>query len=105
MGSWTSMALSALVWIPSAQARAKVQGTAAEAKPAAGSRAERFAALQKEWDDARREFSKAYQAAKTPEEREKLSYPEPKTWAPRIWELVREDPRDETALEALAWIV
>jgi hypothetical protein len=105
MTSWTSIALIALAGIPGARVQEKAQGSAAEAKPAAGSRADRLAAIQKEYDDARKAFSKAYQAAKTPEEREKLQYPDPKTWASKVWDLVHENPTDETGFAGLSWIV
>jgi hypothetical protein len=105
MVSWTSIALLSLSLIPGARVQEKAPSAGAEAKPAAGSRAERFAAIQKEWDDTRRAFSKAYQEAKTPADREKLVYPDAKTLMPRVWDLVHEDSRDATALEALTWIV
>jgi hypothetical protein len=91
-----SIALIALVWIPSLRTQDKAP---------APSRAERFAAIQKEWDDSRKAFSKAYQEAKTPAEREKLVYPDAKTLTPRVWDLVHEDSRDATALDALTWIL
>jgi hypothetical protein len=99
MASWTSIALITLVGIPSFRPQEKPPAAVAS------SRAERLAAIQKEWDDARKAFSKVYQEAKTPEEREKLAYPDVKTLLPRVWDLVHEDSRDATALDALTWIV
>jgi hypothetical protein len=105
MTSWTSIALIALAGIPGARVQEKAQGSAPDAKPAAGSRADRLAAIEKEYDDARRAFSKAYQEAKTPEERQQLQYPNAKTWAPKVWDVVHENPADETGFEGLSWIV
>jgi hypothetical protein len=105
MTSWTSIALIALAGIPGARVQEKAQGSAADAKPAAGSRADKLDAIKKEFDDARKAFSKAYQAAKTPEEREKLQYPDPKTWTSKVWDLVHENPTDDTGFDGLAWIV
>src|SRR5260221_64155 len=98
MASWTSIALITLVGIPSFRPQEKPPAAVAS------SRAERLAAIQKEWDDARKAFSKAYGEA-TPAQREKLAYPDGKTLMPRVWDLVHEDSRDATALDALTWIV
>jgi hypothetical protein len=38
-------------------------------------------------------------------ERRAIKGPIPSAYVPRVWEIVREDPRDATALEALAWLV
>ena len=105
MTSWTSIALIALAGIPGARVQDKTQGSAPEAKPAAGSRADRLAAIEKEYDDARKAFSEAYRAAKTPEEREKLKYPDAKTWSSKVWDVVQENPADDTGFEGLKWIV
>jgi hypothetical protein len=99
MASWTSIALITLAGIPSFRPQEKPPAAVAS------TRAERLAAIQKEWDDARRAFSKAYSEAKTPADREKLVYPDAKTLMPRVWDLVHEDSRDATALDALTWIV
>ena len=73
------------------------------------SRAGRLAALQKEHNEAMNAWFKLLREAKTPEDRARVvkENPEPDTqrWAPAFWDLVREDSRDEVALEALQWLV
>ncbi|HEV8111829.1 MAG TPA: hypothetical protein VGR31_03560 [Planctomycetota bacterium] len=81
------------------------QTPAAQEKPAAGSRADAVAALRKQYDDAQSEYYTAMRAAKTPEEREKLKGPDAGEWAPKFWDIWREDPKDAAALDALSWIV
>jgi hypothetical protein len=78
---------------------------AAQDKPAAGSRTDAVAALRKQYDDAQNEFYTAMRAAKTPEDREKIKGPDAAEWAPKFWDIWREDPRDAAALDALSWIV
>src|SRR5947209_6683493 len=57
--------------------------------------AEQYQALIKEFATARSEFSKAYQAAKTDEERQKVieeKYPRPQKYAARFLELAKKNP-------------
>jgi AhpC/TSA family len=64
----------------------------------------KYAALVKEYDTARDNYFKAYQKAKTDEERAKLSYPQPDAYAKRFLDLAKEDPKDPAAVDALVWI-
>ncbi len=75
------------------------------AKPAASPRAARLATITSELDAATNAFRAAVAAAKTDAERQAIRGPDPSAYAPRVWEIVREEPRDATALEALAWLV
>ena len=64
--------------------------------------------MSKEYQDAQREFSRLYQAAKTDQEREVLArekYPQPDKFAGRFLELAETHPKGPAALEALVWIV
>jgi len=87
-----------------ASARVPPQSPAVE-PAAAVPRADRLAALQKEYEDARKAYFVARQTAKTDEEQQKLVLPEASNWAPRFWELVHEDSRDAVALDALSWLI
>jgi hypothetical protein len=100
-----SLAVIALVLCPRASAQGSAPTPAQEAKPAAGSRADRVAALRKEYDDAQEAYYKAMRAAKTQEEREKISGPDAAKFASRFWDLVKEDPKDASALDGLTWLV
>ena len=66
-----------------------------------------YEALVNEYQKAQQEFSSAYTAAKTDEEREKLSskYPQPKAYLRRFLELAQKHPKDPVAFDALAWVV
>ena len=69
---------------------------------------EQYDALLKEQNDAMREFSKAYQEAKTQEEKNKVfqeKYPNPAKMAPKFLELAEKDPKDPVAVDALTWVV
>jgi len=74
---------------------------------ASASSADEYHALVKEYDAARQGFSKAYGAAKTDEERQKLieNYPQPRSWSRRLLDLARKNPKDPVAADALAWVV
>jgi len=74
-------------------------------KPADSPRAARLAAITSELEAATAAFRAAVAAAKTDAERQAIQGPDPSAYAPRVWEIVREEPRDATALEALAWLV
>ena len=74
-------------------------------KESAGPASERYEALVKEFETARENYSKAYSAAKTDAEREKLQWPSGETYAKRFLELARQNPQDSAALDALIWVV
>lgn len=96
--------------LPCAILASRVEAQAQDASaPAPGSRAERLAALRKEYDDARDAHYALFRKAKTDEERKKIAEaskaPDPQRWAPKVWALVDEDPRDDVAFDALQWLV
>src|SRR5262245_44815984 len=64
----------------------------------------KYAALVKGYEEARNEYFKAYQKAKTDQDREKLSYPDPQSYAQRFLDLAKAYPADSAAVEALVWI-
>ena len=74
---------------------------------ASASAAGQYQALVKEYEAAQQEFSRAYGAARTDEERQKLSekYPQPQAWSRRLLELVRKNPKTQVAADALIWVV
>jgi hypothetical protein len=68
----------------------------------------RFEAIQKEYQQARQEFSAAYSKATTDEERRKVvesKYPNPQKYVPRMMELADSAPDDPAAVDALVWVV
>jgi tetratricopeptide (TPR) repeat protein len=70
--------------------------------------AEQYQALVKEYQKAQQDFSKAYSAAKTDEERQKAfteKYPMPQKYAPRFLKLAQDNLKDPAALDALIWVV
>jgi hypothetical protein len=70
--------------------------------------AEQVKAIIKEYQDAQADFSKAYQEAKTEEEREKIvkeKYPKAEKFAPRLLAVAEKNPKDPGALDALIWVV
>jgi hypothetical protein len=69
--------------------------------------AEQYKALLKEYQDATEVFSKAYAAAKTDEERQKvLAEKSPlDKFAPRFLELAEKNPKDTVAVDALGWVL
>lgn len=70
--------------------------------------AEQFKALQTEFNQARQDIVKKYQAAKDEEEKAKVLqeyYAFPKTFVPRFAELAEKHPRDPAAAQALSWII
>ena len=71
-------------------------------KPAA-----QYEKLLQEYQSAQQDFFRAYQAAKTDEERQKLMprYPQANSFAPRFLALARQNAKDRTALDALVWVV
>src|SRR5438132_13988151 len=74
---------------------------------ALASPADQYQAVVKEYEAAQQEFSKVYNAAKTDEERQKLSdkYPQPKAWSRRLLELARKNSKDPAAADALVRVV
>jgi hypothetical protein len=70
--------------------------------------AEQVKAIIKEYQDAQRDFSKAYQEAKTEEDRQKIikeKYPQPDKFAPRLLAVAEKNSKDQGALDALIWVV
>ena len=67
--------------------------------------AERVAAIDQEYEDAITAYSNAYEAAATPEEKEKLRFPTPDAWHSRLFAIAKEDPKSPGAEAALEWIV
>lgn len=79
--------------------------TAAD-KPAAPS--EQLEALKNELEKGRKEYSQAYEKAKTNRERQELRHKEDKrrqVCARRALELAQRFPKDPVAVEALSWII
>jgi hypothetical protein len=90
----------------SGPASAQGSSTAQEtAKPADTERKARLDAITSELETATKTFRDAVAAAKTDDERRAIKGPDPSAYLLRVWEIVREDPRDATALEALTWLV
>jgi hypothetical protein len=80
----------------------------ADDPPKAATPAEQVKALQREFQDARIAFSKAYQAAKTDETRQKAIQeilPRPEKFNARFLEVAAKYPKDPAAVDALTWIV
>lgn len=65
---------------------------------------ERYEALIKEYQSAQSEWSKAYEKAKTDEERSKLRYPSASQYADRFLAIANDQPADPAALDALVWV-
>ena len=92
--------LALMLAIPASRAQDKPKDPPA-------SPAERYKALLKEYQDAMKGFQEAVQAAKSPEEQQKVfreKYPSGK-FAPRFLELAEQHANDPVALDALVWIV
>jgi hypothetical protein len=102
MKRWiASLALVLLVLSVLAQDNAPTEGTK---KGPATEGQKKYQALVKEYDTTRDEYFKAYQKAKTDEERQKLKYPEAESYARRFLDLAREYPNDPAAVDALVWV-
>jgi AhpC/TSA family protein len=104
--------ISTVVLIPALLFSAVVSvGLGAEAdkkaEPPASTPAGQYDALVNEYQKAQQDFFKVYNAAKTDEEREKLSgkYPQPQAYSPRFLDLARKNPKDPVAFNALVWVV
>jgi hypothetical protein len=91
-----------------AQAKAIQKKSKAADKTGATTPAAAYRALVAEYNKAQQDFSTAYRAAKTQEERQKLyqsSYPNPQKYAGRFLELATKNPKDPVALDAAIWVV
>jgi hypothetical protein len=75
------------------------------ASPADSDRKARLDAITSELEAATKAFRAAVADAKTDEERRALHGPDPSAYLLRVWEIVRENPRDATSLEALTWLI
>jgi hypothetical protein len=72
-----------------------------------GTPGQQLQALQKQFDEAQKAFSKKYLAAKTDADREKLftDYPDPEHYAPLFLQIAEQHPKDPVAVDALVWLV
>jgi tetratricopeptide (TPR) repeat protein len=69
---------------------------------------EAYQAIEKEYQKAQQDFFKAYQAAKTNEEKQKIyekQYPKVEDYVSRFLELAEKHAKDPVAEKALTWIV
>src|SRR5262249_46497483 len=69
---------------------------------------QQYQALLKEYNDAFQEYAKAFRAAQTPQDRQKVvreKYPRPDRYASKALELVEKNPKEPFAEEALIWVV
>jgi len=89
---------------------AAVVARADDAKPkdeAPKTAAEQYQALTKEFEDAQQEFMKAYQAAQSPEEKQKVlreKRPNALDYVKKFADLAEKYPRDPAAVDALVWV-
>jgi hypothetical protein len=70
--------------------------------------AEQYLAVAKDFQNARQDFRKAFLAAKSQEERNKIikeKSPNALKYAEQMSEIAAKNPRDDAAVDALAWIV
>ncbi len=67
--------------------------------------AERYTGILKEFQTEQQAFFKAYQAAKSDEERQKLKFPEARVYAKRLLDLAKDNPQDAAAVDALVWVI
>jgi hypothetical protein len=70
--------------------------------------AEQYLAVAKDFQNARQDFLKAFQAAKSQEERNKVfkeKSPNALKYAEQMGEIAEKNPKDDAAVDALAWIV
>lgn len=80
----------------------------AGAPTAAPTRADRIAAVKKDFQKAQSDFSKGYQKLKTDAERSEYyekSYPNADTYAERMLAIVEEDPKDDASRGGLTWVL
>jgi hypothetical protein len=104
---FTIAVLALLLIFPTAASSAPAADENDKTEPAASTPAGQYEALINEYQKAQQEFSSDYTAAKTDEEREKLSskYPQAEAYSRRLLELARKHPKDPVAFDALAWVV
>jgi hypothetical protein len=75
-------------------------------KPATPER--QYRALIKEYNDAFQDYARAFRAAKTPQDRQKVvreKYPRPDEYTSKCLELVEKNPKAPFTEEALIWVV
>src|SRR5260370_13698627 len=92
----------------SAGVRADEKKKEAKSDQAKSDPAKEFAALDKEFQDARQTFIKAYREAKTPEERQQIvkdKQPKVPEYADRFMKLAETYPDSPAAIQALGWLV
>ena len=69
---------------------------------------QQYQALLKEYNNAFQEYAKAFRAAETPQDRQKVvreKYPGPDQYASKVLELVEKNPKARFAEEALIWVM
>ena len=69
---------------------------------------QQYKALLKKYNDAFQEYAKAFRAAKTPQDRQKVvqeKYPRPDQYAAKVLELAEKHPKEPFAEAALIWIM
>lgn len=71
---------------------------------AASSPSAEYESIKKEWETAQEQARKAYRAAQSDEEREKVKYPNPTTFCERFLTLAEKHPDRPAALDALLWV-
>ena len=73
-----------------------------------GTPEQQYKALLKKYDDALKEYAKAYREAKTAKDQQEVveeKYPWPDKYASKLLELVEKHPKEPFAEEALIWIM
>ena len=79
----------------------------ADEPPKKPTRDQQYQNLQMEYETALKEYRKALNDAKTPQERQEVArekYPQPK-FASRFLELAEKNPKDDAGLHSLMWII
>src|SRR5262245_56589770 len=103
MGSAILGGLVSLLWLAAV-------GSWAADEPTPSTPAEKYRALVKAHEQAQEEFSKAYSAARTDEERQRVSKElgpksTPDHYAGKFLALIRESPKDPATLDAFRWML
>jgi hypothetical protein len=89
-----------------AMAVAAAEDDGRDKKPATA--AQQYRALLKQYNDAFQDYAKAFRAAKTPQDRQKViqeKYPRPDKYAAKVLELAEKHPREPFAEDALIWVL